>query len=143
MQFDDDYIKCSPKVILIAEGHNILQSSLKDLVMTELPDASVLTVCNGEEAVRLSLAHRPSAVIIDVDLPELSGVEASRQIHDSQPDTPIILIHVEESAEYQTSAIAAGARGYVTKQRIPIELLPVLKKLLITGSRKDQVKGSG
>jgi CheY-like chemotaxis protein len=74
--------------------------------MTELPDARVLTVRSGKEAVRLSLARKPSAVILDIDLPELSGVEATRQIHDAMPDTPIVLIHEEESAEYRNRRLA-------------------------------------
>ena len=122
MQYDDNHSSRGPEVILIAEGHDVLQGSLKDLVLTELPDARVLTVRSGKEAVRLSLARRLSAVILDVDLPELSGVEATRQIHSDRPDTPIVLIHAEESAEYRTSAIEAGAWGYVAKHKIAAAL---------------------
>ena len=70
-----------------------------------------------------------------------SGVEATRQIHAGRPDTPIVLIHEEESAEYRTSAIAAGARVYVTKHKIAADLVPMLKKLLTTGRRKDRGEG--
>ncbi len=134
MQTDDYHNGRRPRVILIAEGHDALQDSLKDLVITELPDTRVLTVCSGKEAVKLCLATKPSAVILDVDLPELNGVEATRKIHDSQPDTPIILIHEEGSTEYRISAIAAGARGYVTKQRVAVELVPVLEMMLTLGN---------
>ncbi len=133
MQTDEYHNGRRPKVILIAEGHDALQDSLKDLVITELQDTRVLTVCSGKEAVKLCLASRPSAVILDVDLPQLNGVEATRKIHDNQPDMPIILIHEEESTEYRISALAAGARGCVTKQRIAVELVPVLKMMLILG----------
>ncbi len=129
LQFSDEHSNRSPKVILIAESHNILQNSLKDLVTTGLPGATVLTVHSGKEAVRVSLAHRPSVIILDVDLPDISGVEATRKIHDNLPDTPIVLIHEEESAEYRISAIAAGARSYVTKNKIAVELVHVIKKL--------------
>ena len=141
MKIDIDNSCRGPEVILIAEGHDALQGSLKDLVMTELPHTRVLTVHSGKEAVRLSLACRPSAVILDIDLPELSGIEATRQIHAGLPDMPIVLIHAEESAEYRASAIDAGAGGYVTKQQIADELVPVLKKLLTTGSGKDRGMG--
>ena len=129
-----------PEEILIAESHDALQGSLKDLVLTEMPDARVLTVRSGKEAVKLSLTRRPAAVILDSDLPKLSGIEATRQIHAGLPDTPIVLIHTEESAEYRNSAIAAGAGGYVTKQKIAVELVPVLKKLLTTVSGKTGIK---
>jgi DNA-binding NarL/FixJ family response regulator len=141
LQSGVEHSSCSPKVILIAESHDVLRNSLKDLVITELPYASVLTVHSGKEAVRVSLNRRPSVVILDADLPELSGVEAARQIRDNCPDTPIVLIHEEESAEYRNSAIAAGARSYVTKNKIAVELIPVLKMMLTTGSRKEQQKG--
>ncbi len=143
MQTDEDHKGHRPRVILIAEGHDALQDSLKDLVRTELPDTRVMTVYSGKEAVKLCLASRPTVVILDVDLPELNGVEATRKIHNSQPDVPIILIHEEGSTEYRISALAAGARGYVTKQRIAVELVPVLKMMLTSGSRTNQSKGSG
>ncbi len=129
LQFDEEHSSHSSKVILIAESHDALQNSLKDLVTTGLPGASVLTVHSGKEAVRVSLARRPSVIILDVDLPDISGVEATRKIHDNLPDTPIVLIHEEESAEYRISAIAAGARSYVTKNKIAVELVHVIKKL--------------
>ena len=141
MQFDDNHSSRGPEVILIAEGHDALQGSLKDLVLTELPHTCVLTVRSGKEAVKLSLARRPSAVILDSDLPELNGIEATRQIHADRPDTPIVLIHAEESAEYRNSALAAGARHYVTKHKIAAELVPVLKKLLTNEGSKDKGKG--
>ena len=141
MKFDDADSGRGPKVILIAEGHEVLQGSLKDLVLTELPNAHVLKVSSGKEAVRLSLARRVSAAILDSDLPELSGVEATRQIHADRPDTPVVLIHTEESSEYRTSAIEAGAAGYVIKHRIAAELVPVLKKLLLTQSKKGREEG--
>ena len=141
MKFDDADSGRGPKVILIAEGHEVLQGSLKDLVLTELPNAHVLKVSSGKEAVRLSLARRVSAAILDSDLPKLSGVEATRQIHTDRPDTPVVLIHTEESREYRASAIEAGAAGYVIKHRIAAELVPVLKKLLSTQSKKDREEG--
>lgn len=140
MKIDIDDSCRGPEEILIAEGHDALQGSLKDLVLTEMPDARVLTVRSGKEAVKLSLTRRPAAVILDSDLPKLSGIEATRQIHAGLPDTPIVLIHTEDSAEYRNSAIAAGAGGYVTKQKIAVELVPVLKKLLTTVSGKTGIK---
>ncbi len=134
MQSDVEHSSCSPKVILIAEDHDVLRNSLKDLVITELSYVSVLTVHSGKEAVRVSLARRPSVVILDADLPELNGVEAARQIRDNYPDTHIVLIHEEESTEYRISAITAGARSYVTKNKIATELIPVLEKMLATRS---------
>lgn len=115
---------------MIAEGHEALQDSLKDLVITELPDAQVLTVSNGKEAVRLCLAHRPSAVILDVDMSEVSGIEVIREINHSRPGTPIVLIHEEGFLKYRNSALSENTRGYVAKDRISDDLVPVLKTLL-------------
>jgi DNA-binding NarL/FixJ family response regulator len=139
VQYDDD--ENGSEVILIAEGHDALLGSLKDLVLTELPHASVLTVRSGKEAVKLSLARRLSAAILDCDLPELSCVEATRQIHTERPETPVVVIHTEEASEYRASAIEAGAAGYVVKHRIATELVPVLKKLLPITSKKDHEEG--
>jgi DNA-binding NarL/FixJ family response regulator len=139
VQYDDD--ENGSEMILIAEGHDALLGSLKDLVLTELPHASVLTVRSGKEAVKLSLARRLSAAILDCDLPDLSGVETTRQIHTERPDTSVVLIHEEESSEYRASAIEAGASGYVVKHRIATELVPVLKKLLPAKRQKNRKKG--
>ena len=136
LQTDNNDSNHDPRVILIAEGHEILQESLKDLVMMGLPDTMVLTVHSGIEAVWLSRERSPAVVILDIDLPGLSGIDAARIIHDNRPDISIVLIHAADTAEYQASAIAAGARGYVTKNKIAAELVPVLKKLLSAGNRK-------
>ena len=136
MHIDNDHSNHDSRVILIAEGHEILQRSLKDLVMMEFPDTVVLTVYNGKEAVWLSRELRPAAVIIDVDLPGIGGIEAARIIHNNRPDTPTVLLHAEEIAECQANAIAAGVSGCVTKHNIVAELVPVLKKLLPVGNRK-------
>lgn len=142
MQADKDHNDHKTRVILIAEGHKALQDSLKDLVVTELPDAQVLTVSSGKEALRLCLAHRPSAVILDVDLRELNGIEVTREINHNKPDTPIVLIHEEGFLEYRISVLAEDARGYVAKNRISVDLVPVLKKLLLTEGRKKQKEGN-
>ncbi|MCK5516976.1 MAG: response regulator [Desulfobulbaceae bacterium] len=136
MQINNDHSSHGSRVILIAEGHEILQRSLKDLVMTGFPDALVLTVYNGKDAVWLSREHGPAAVILDVDLPELNGIETTMMIHDNSEDTPIVLIQAAKTAEHRASAIAAGASGYVTKQKLAVELIPVLKELLPTGNWK-------
>lgn len=136
MKFDDD--DSGSEIILIAEGHDALLGSLKDLVLTELPHATVMTVRSGKEAVKLSLARRLSVAILDSDLPELSGVEATRRIHAERPDTSVVLIQEEESSEYRASAIEAGAAGYVIKHRIAAELVPALKKLLPSKRQKDR-----
>jgi DNA-binding NarL/FixJ family response regulator len=70
---------------------------------------------DGEEAVRMAASLRPEVILMDVSMPEMDGVEATRAIHAAQPDIRVIMLTMHADAEVLTSAIRAGASGYLVK----------------------------
>ncbi|GAA0527552.1 two-component system, chemotaxis family, response regulator CheY [Halorubrum aquaticum] len=85
---------------------------------------------NGAEAVELFEAHEPDAVSMDVVMPEMTGIEATRNIKDRWPDAVVVMCTSVDQQEKMMEAVKAGADGYVTKPVDPDELVPELKSNL-------------
>ena len=85
---------------------------------------------NGEEAVRLAETLKPEVIIMDVSMPVLNGLEATRIISDVLPETKIVLLTLHSSTELVRSAFRAGARGYVLKSDAEQELIRALNVIL-------------
>ena len=85
---------------------------------------------NGAEAVELFEAHEPDAVSMDVVMPEMTGIEATRRIKDRFPDAVIVMCTSVDQQEKMMEAVKAGADGYVTKPVDPDTLVPELQSHL-------------
>ena len=70
-------------IILIAEDHTVLRRSMQDLLAVGFPNAHILETENGEQAVAVALSHRPDAVLMDLSMPGIGGLEAARRIKKS------------------------------------------------------------
>ena len=101
--------------ILLADDHAMVRSGLRQL----LEQTPGWTVCGeaatGPEAVSQARQLAPDLVVMDLTLPELSGVEATRLIRAAQPDTEVLILTMHESEQLACAALSAGARGYVLK----------------------------
>src|SRR5438045_3212014 len=101
--------------VLLADDHEVLRKGLRALIESR----SGWTVCgeasNGRQAIELALAIRPEIAILDVTMPELNGLEATRKIRSLLPDTKVIILTVHESQEMLRQALLAGASGYLLK----------------------------
>lgn len=100
--------------LLIADDHRMLREglrrSLEELGFTVLAEAR-----NGAEAVELAVSLQPDIVVMDVTMPELDGVEATRQIKARQPEVRIVVLTMHADQDVLTEAIRAGANGYLVK----------------------------
>jgi len=81
---------------------------------------------NGKEAIRLAAELKPELIIMDVSMPGLNGIDATRAIRKSQPEVKVVLLTLHESAELLRSAFRAGARGYLLKTDAEQELVKAL-----------------
>ena len=116
--------------ILIVEDHEAVRASLKNLLVASLTDFQFLEATTGEEAIALVRAHRPEIVLIDIGLPKMSGIEATRHIKTEVPKTMVVLMTIHEAPNYQADADAVGASGFLLKKEIPSKLVPLLVELL-------------
>jgi DNA-binding NarL/FixJ family response regulator len=101
--------------ILIADDHEVVRKGLRSLLESE-PDLEVVgEACNGREAVEKATAARPDVVVLDIGMPELNGLEATRRIVKASPRTEVLILTVYETEEVIREVLRAGARGYVLK----------------------------
>jgi two-component system, NarL family, response regulator DegU len=100
--------------LMLADDHRMLREGLRRS-MTDQGFEVVGEACDGEEAVRLAEDLRPEVILMDVTMPEIDGVEATRQIKKAWPDTKIIMLTMHADQEVLASAIRAGASGYLVK----------------------------
>jgi two-component system response regulator NreC len=101
--------------ILIADDHDVVRSGLKALLRTSPEFAVVGEACDGEEAVRRAAELQPDIVMMDISMPRLDGIGATRLIKQQQPAVRVIILSVYEQEEYVYQILHAGASGYVLK----------------------------
>lgn len=101
--------------ILIADDHELVRKGLRSM----LESRQGWTVCgearHGREAVAMARECRPDIVIMDLTMPELNGLEATRQIRTSLPDTEVLILTMHHSEQLTREVLSAGARGYLLK----------------------------
>jgi DNA-binding NarL/FixJ family response regulator len=114
--------------ILIADDHSLVLAGLSKLLEKEFEIVGVAG--NGRELVQLAQECRPEAILLDITMPLLNGIEAARQICKSIPDCKIVVLTQQTGKEYVQAAFQAGAKGYVVKQSAPTELVTALHDVL-------------
>jgi DNA-binding NarL/FixJ family response regulator len=104
-----------PVRVLVADDQALVREGLMTLLQA-VPDIEpVAAAADGEEAVALCARHRPDVVLMDLRMPKLDGVEATRRIRAGQPDTEIVVLTTHADEASILDALQAGARGYLTK----------------------------
>jgi DNA-binding NarL/FixJ family response regulator len=113
--------------VLIADDHAVMRDGLRLLIKTQKDIRVVGDVANGREAVRQTLQHHPDIVIMDIAMPEMNGIEATRQIQEACPDTQVIILSMHATNEYIFEALQAGARGYLLKESAGAEVIEAIR----------------
>jgi len=116
--------------ILIADDHDVVRTGLR-LLLRSSPDFVVVAEAgNGEEAVRLAEKHSPDVVIMDISMPGLDGIEATKIITKQHPGVRVIILSVHEDEEYAYQALRAGACGYLLKNAGKKEIFDAVRSSL-------------
>ena len=115
--------------ILLADDHDIVRRGLKDLLEQHVGWQVCAEASNGREAVELALQHRPQVAVIDLSMPGLNGLEATRRIRQALPDTEVLIFTMHESEELIREVLGAGARGYLLKSDAVRQLSPAVESL--------------
>jgi DNA-binding NarL/FixJ family response regulator len=101
--------------IFLADDHKILREGLRSLI-SEIPGMEVIGEAgNGREAVRLATKLRPDLVVMDVNMPDLNGIEATRQLLKDLPAVKVIALSMYSDKRFVTGMLRAGASGYILK----------------------------
>ena len=113
--------------VLIADDHTIVRAGVRLLLEAE-PDMEVVgEALTGEEAVRLAENLRPTVALMDIAMPALDGLEATRRIRAGSPDTRVLVLTMHRSDEYFFEVLKAGASGYVLKAADTDELITAIR----------------
>lgn len=129
-----------PAIILIVEDHDAVRRSLRDWLEAVFPQHRFIEAASGEEAVAIAQARSPHAVIMDIVLPKMNGIEATRRIKAAVPTAQVVMLTIHEDEAYRADAAAAGASAYVPKRAMQTELLPTVAALLSTQDEPEDVR---
>jgi DNA-binding NarL/FixJ family response regulator len=128
--------------ILLADDHPIVREGLQALLETQ-PDFEVVAeAANGEEALRLALQLRPDVVLLDLEMPVMDGVEATRRLHQLQPSSHIIVFTAFDNDERIIHAVRAGAVGYLLKDAPRKDIFHAIRVAMEGGSLLQPVVAS-
>ena len=130
--------------ILVADDHELVRSGIRGLLRARRGWSVVGEAATGREAVEKAGKLNPNVVIIDVSMPELDGIEATRQIRKANPTTEIVILTMHESGQMVRRVLEAGARGYVLKTDLAGQLANAVKhvaarKMFLTPKVSDIV----
>ncbi len=113
--------------ILLADDHAFVRQGTREL-LEQQPDLEVVAEAdNGRQAVQLALKERPDVVIMDFAMPELNGIEATRQIKAVAPSVTILVLTAYDSEQYVFAFLEAGAAGYLLKDVSVDELVKAIR----------------
>jgi PAS domain S-box-containing protein len=119
-----------PLSILIADDHEVIRRALRSLLLSR-PEWSVCAeAADGTEAVQMTRAHKPDVVLMDISMPEMNGVEATRIIRRESPETAVLIISQNDPAVTQQQSKDVGAAGYVAKADLSRNLLGAIDKIV-------------
>jgi len=116
--------------ILLVDDHQMFREGLKAVLKSETDFQVVGEAENGRQAVELSRDLAPDVVIMDISMPEMSGVEAAGKIHAESPGIKIIILSMHTEKRYILGALKAGASGIVAKNSASAELLTAIETVV-------------
>ncbi|MEZ4637212.1 MAG: response regulator transcription factor [Caldilineaceae bacterium] len=113
--------------LLLVDDHEIVRAGLRMLFLAE-PDMTIVGEAgSGQEALKLVRELKPDVVLMDVAMPGMTGIEATRQIKEASPDTAVLALTMYEDEQYFFEMIHAGAAGYIPKRAAPDDLVSAIR----------------
>jgi len=120
--------------ILVYDDSDVIRESLRTLLFEE-PGLEVIAMLANAETVETDISQlKPDVVLMDIDMPEVNGVEAVKRIRKLNPQLPIIMLTVFDDNENIFKAIYAGASGYILKRYVTVEIVAAIHNVLSGGA---------
>ncbi len=113
--------------LILADDHTMVRSGLRMLLETQSDMRIVGEAENGAEAVGLVMSLKPDVVLMDVQMPDMNGIEAAREIKKMMPETAVLALTIYEDDQYFFEMLKAGASGYVPKRAAPDDLVNAIR----------------
>ena len=113
--------------LLLVDDHAVVRSGLRMLLENEKDVEIIGEAASAKEAIEAATHLKPTVILMDIGLPDLSGIDATREIKKRFPDISIVALTIHEDEEYFFKMLEAGATGYVPKRAAPEELLTAIR----------------
>ena len=123
-------MNCKPARLIIADDHTIVRSGLKALLSDQEQLEIVGEAASGREALELCRRLRPDLVLMDVSMPDMDGLTATRDIKRQFSDISVLILTTHENEDYVLQAIKSGAAGYLLKDASKDQLVDAIRKVL-------------
>ncbi len=128
--YEEKEVKSRIARILLVDDHPLLRFALKEILQKQSDFEVVAEASDGNEAVTLANKLSPDVIIMDIDMPTLDGIEATRQIMAKHPKTAILVLTVYDDSEHVMNILEAGAVGYLTKRAFAKEIIHAIRAAL-------------
>ncbi len=115
--------------LLLVDDHDIVRTGIRHIIDKENDIEIVGEAGSGEQGVKLTKELKPSVVLMDVNMPGLGGLEATRRINQSCPDSKVIILTVHADAPFPSHLLDAGASGYLTKGCAATDLIEAIRSV--------------
>jgi two-component system response regulator NreC len=113
--------------ILLADDHTIVRDGLRALLEKQ-PDMTVAgEASDGREAVQIAEEHAPDVVVMDIAMPNMNGIEATRRIINTHPETGVVILSMHQDESYVLRSLKAGARGYLLKDSLRSDVVEAIR----------------
>jgi two-component system response regulator NreC len=113
--------------LMLVDDHEVVRTGLKSYLQTQEGLEVVAEAGNGREAIERALQAHPDIILMDITMPEMDGLEATRRIKQGWPEAVVLALTVHEDKFYFMEMLAAGASGYLTKQAAGDELVEAIR----------------
>ncbi len=116
-----------PIRILLADDHTVMRDGLRALLEKQADMAVVAEAADGRESVRLAEEESPDVVVMDIGMPNMNGIEATRRIVAARPHTGVVILSMHQDESYVLRSLKAGAKGYLLKDSLRSEVIEAIR----------------
>jgi DNA-binding NarL/FixJ family response regulator len=117
--------------VLLVDDHSLVRKGFRRILEDEPDIAVVGEASDGQEAVRLAQQLKPTVIVMDCALPEMNGLEATRRILSDRPESLVLMLSMHPEETWVRQALEAGARGYILKNAVDLELGASIRRVAL------------
>jgi DNA-binding NarL/FixJ family response regulator len=126
-----------PITVMLVDDHLLVRRGFRRMLEDDPAIRVVAEAGDGQEAIDIALRQRPDVVVMDFALPSMNGAVATRRILAEAPETAVLILSMHAEAPYVRNCLDAGARGYLLKNAMDLELVEAVKKVAAGGTVMD------
>jgi DNA-binding NarL/FixJ family response regulator len=115
--------------VLVADDHSLVRKGFRRMLEDDPEIRVVGEACDGSEAVQLAIELRPRVVVMDMAMPGLNGIQATIEITRQAPGVAVLMLSMYSEEAHVKNALAAGAKGYILKNAVDVELATAVKRV--------------